>query len=133
MDDKPKRPRGNPAWGNRTDGTGKSGNPEGGARQTQSEREFIELCRSATPEALAVLREIMSNPQAKDHARVTAANSIIDRAYGKPAVMIEQTLISEQKSEDLTRIAAGVLRDKAPDLLREIAAPLFNGTGEVEH
>lgn len=39
--------------------------------------------------SLEVLREVRDNPDAKEMARLTAANAILDRALGKPTVHVE--------------------------------------------
>ena len=43
-----------------------------------------ELARKHTIEALDVLVQIMLNEKAPPNARVAAANTLLDRAYGKP-------------------------------------------------
>ena len=45
--------------------------------------EFQELAREHTIEALDVLVQIMLNEKAPPNARVAAANTLLDRAYGK--------------------------------------------------
>ena len=44
-----------------------------------------EALRAASPEAVALLVEIMQNPREKTAYRLEAAKTILDRAYGKPA------------------------------------------------
>jgi hypothetical protein len=58
---------------------GKSGNPGGRPRTAQIQ----ELARKHTIEALDVLVQIMLNEKAPPNARVAAANTLLDRAYGK--------------------------------------------------
>ena len=43
------------------------------------------LARAYTEKAVEVLGGIMSAPQCSDAARVAAANSLLDRGWGKPA------------------------------------------------
>lgn len=45
---------------------------------------FSDLAKAMAPEALEVLAAVMRDEEATGPARVAAANSIIDRAYGKP-------------------------------------------------
>ena len=55
-----------------------------------------EALRAASPEAVALLVEIMQNPAEKTAYRLEAAKTILDRAYGKPA-----------QSQDITVDMAG--------------------------
>lgn len=66
---------------------GQSGNPAGRAKIDHTLRS---ICRAHTPEAINLLMEI-ARTSANDAARVTALNSILDRAYGKPP----QTVVAE--------------------------------------
>ncbi len=59
---------------------GRSGNPGGRPKSTHS---IQELARKHAPEALDVLVQIMLNEKAPPNARVAAANTLLDRAYGK--------------------------------------------------
>ena len=59
---------------------GTSGNPGGRPRAAHS---IQELARQHTTEALDVLVQIMLNEKAPPNARVAAANTLFDRAYGK--------------------------------------------------
>ena len=59
---------------------GKSGNPGGRPKVVA---EIRELARAHTVEAVETLVSIISNPKAAPAARA-AANSLLDRGYGKP-------------------------------------------------
>ena len=59
---------------------GRSGNPGGRPKATHS---IQELARKHTTEALDVLVQIMLNEKSPPNARVAAANTLLDRAYGK--------------------------------------------------
>jgi Family of unknown function (DUF5681) len=61
---------------------GQSGNPGGRPKVVA---EVKELARTHTGAAIETLVSIMSNPKAAPAARVSAANSLLDRGYGKPA------------------------------------------------
>jgi hypothetical protein len=65
---------------------GVSGNP--GVRPKEL-REVIELARAHGPEAIAVLADIMNDPESPPAARVAAANALLDRGWGKPAQAVE--------------------------------------------
>ena len=60
---------------------GQSGNPGGRPKVIA---EVKELARKYTGEAIETLVSIMTSPKAAPAARVSAANSLLDRGYGKP-------------------------------------------------
>ena len=53
------------------------------------QEEIRSLARSHTKKAVKVLVGIMNQPKAKPAARVSAANAILDRGWGKPAQAVE--------------------------------------------
>ncbi len=63
---------------------GQSGNPGGRPKEDPRLRE---AARQHTEAALMVLVEALTDEQTKN--RITAANSILDRAYGKPAQAVQ--------------------------------------------
>lgn len=58
---------------------GQSGNPGG---RPKGEKEVIELARDASPRAIGRLIELIENEDAR--TAIAAANSVLDRAFGKP-------------------------------------------------
>ena len=78
---------------------GKSGNPGGRPKVVG---EVQALARELTTEAVETLRDIMRDKKAPHAARGFAANSILDRCYGRPS----QTISS-------------VSRDKPPDQMTD--------------
>ena len=60
---------------------GQSGNPGGRPKVIA---EVKELARAHTGEAIQTLVSIMTNAKAAPAARVSAANALLDRGYGKP-------------------------------------------------
>jgi Family of unknown function (DUF5681) len=60
---------------------GQSGNPGGRPKVVA---EVKELARAHTSEAIETLVSIMTNPKSAPAARVSAANALLDRGYGKP-------------------------------------------------
>jgi hypothetical protein len=60
---------------------GQSGNPGGRPKVVAEVRE---LARKHTSEAVETLVSIMTNTKAAPAARVSAANALLDRGYGKP-------------------------------------------------
>lgn len=65
---------------------GVSGNPSGRPRILA---ELKELAGQHTHRAIASLVEIMNDPAAPHAARVAAANSLLDRTFGKPSISVE--------------------------------------------
>lgn len=61
---------------------GKSGNPRG---RPKSDFAIAELCRKRTDSAIATLAAVMENENAPAAARVSAANALLDRGWGRPA------------------------------------------------
>ena len=70
---------------------GQSGNPGGRPKILADVRE---LARAHTAKALNTLVEIVGNEKAPAAARVAAANSILDRGYGKPEAKVEASINS---------------------------------------
>lgn len=60
---------------------GQRGNPSGLPKDI---REVIALARSHTVTAIEALAEIAGKASAPESARVSAANALLDRAWGKP-------------------------------------------------
>jgi hypothetical protein len=60
---------------------GHSGNPGGRPKVVA---EVQELARQHTTDAVETLVSIMTNPNSAPAARVSAANALLDRGYGKP-------------------------------------------------
>lgn len=67
-----------------------AGRPKGkkSAKTIANEANVARIARSYADNALSVLNQIATAGES-EAARVSAANSILDRAYGKPAQMIE--------------------------------------------
>jgi hypothetical protein len=70
---------------------GQSGNPGGRAKVVADVRE---LARAQTTSALRALVEIIEDQKAPAAARIAAANSLLDRGYGKPEAKLEANIIS---------------------------------------
>lgn len=69
---------------------GQSGNPSGRPKRTVEELDLIAACKAKTPAALETIVEIMYNGE-QEKSRLTAAQYIIDRGYGKPVQQTELT------------------------------------------
>lgn len=72
-------------------------NPGGRPKKTPQELDLIAACKAKTPDALNVILDIMQHGE-KEQTRLAAAQSIIERAYGKPTqpqdVALSGTLIT---------------------------------------
>lgn len=69
---------------------GQSGNPGGRPKVLA---ELQEKARERTVDALDTFAEIMLDKEAPPTARIAAANSLLDRGYGKPNQTITQPLL----------------------------------------
>jgi hypothetical protein len=87
---------------------GISGNPGGRPKVLG---DVQELARQQSPEAINTLVAIMQNEKAPPAARVTAANSLLDRGYGKPAQPISQTLTKIDPSTMSDAELAAIVRN----------------------
>jgi hypothetical protein len=77
---------------------GQSGNPTGRPKKSGEELELIEACKKRTPKALEVIGEIMENGE-NERNRLSAAQYLIDRAYGKA---VQQTELTGKGGEPFT-------------------------------
>lgn len=84
---------------------GQSGNPGGRPKVIA---EIQELAREHSPTAIETLVSIMRSPKASPAARVAAANSLLDRAYGRPAQKTETAprSVRELSNDELLAIIA---------------------------
>ena len=84
-----------------------AGRPTGSLNRTTSEQSqrLSELAKDYTLDALLTLVDVAKNGRS-DAARVSAANALLDRGYGKPAVK------EEIEHVDLPPV---VIQIKAPD------------------
>lgn len=67
---------------------GKSGNPTGRPKRTEEEVSLIEACKAKTNDALTVIEALMRGAD-KDSVKLSAAQYIIDRGWGRPVQQTE--------------------------------------------
>jgi hypothetical protein len=80
-----------------------AGRPSGATNKATDE--LRSLAREHTPDALATLASIMKASES-DAARVSAANSLLDRGYGKPA----QALVGGDEEDNPIRMVTEIRR-----------------------
>ena len=71
-----------------------AGRPAGSTNKSSPEQSqrLSEIAKTYTEEALQTLVDIARNGRT-DAARVSAANALLDRAYGKPAAREEKSIV----------------------------------------
>ena len=87
--------------------TGQSGNPGGRPRD---EQKVAELARSYTKEAIETLDELMRSGN-DERVRGTAAQALLDRAWGKPKVEV----VSDEAGYVQALKAVAAELDEQPD------------------
>ena len=67
---------------------GKTGNPGGRPKKTEEERTLEAMCKDKTPQALSTILHIMEEGE-QERSRLSAAQYIIDRGWGKAKESVE--------------------------------------------
>ena len=107
---------------------GQSGNPSGlPSRPEAMERVRIkknvrDLCRTHTADAVNALVEVLKSKSSPPAARVAAANSILDRGYGKPQVEVNATVTTYDGMSDaelIKLITGNVIEGEVLRILEE--------------
>lgn len=84
---------------------GQSGNPSGRPKATPEDLDLIAACKVHTTTALNTILEIMQHGE-NERNRLAAANTIIERAYGKPI----QPTDTKVSGELITRIERIIIK-----------------------
>ena len=98
---------------------GQSGNPSG---RPKIVAEIQELARANAQTAMQTLIEVMQDKAAPPAARISAANALLDRGYGKATQAVELEDKTERQPLDsvqLARRVAFMLRDAQEMMKRE--------------
>ena len=69
---------------------GNIANPTGRPKRTPEELTLVEMCRAKTPDALAVIVDLMVNGQ-QERTKLSAAEFVVERAYGKAVQSVEMS------------------------------------------
>ena len=105
---------------------GQSGNPGGRPRLPDDVKQ---LARGYTSEAIETLAAVMRNDEAPAAARVSAASTILDRAWGKPPQHITTENLESLSDDDLrAELAAAVTELRRHGLGPEGEGPARGGT-----
>ena len=75
---------------------GQSGNPSGTSKKY---KEIKDLAESYSTQALQTLADIMLNVAEGTRYRIQASNSILDRAFGKPTVVQDVSVVVPNDSD----------------------------------
>lgn len=99
---------------------GKSGNPGGRApRATTDGRTLTQIARDHTDTAILALVEIVGNGRESAAARVSAANSLLDRGWGKA----KQPIVGGDEEDGDNPIAFGLnVKGLSNEQLRALAS-----------
>lgn len=76
------------------------------------------IAREWTTDSIHTLASIMKDVSASPNARVAAANSLLDRGWGKPAQAIEATVhnkFDDRSDDELIRIIEGTIINDSAD------------------
>lgn len=112
---------------------GQSGNPGGRPRQNPKIRE---LAQENSEAALQTLITLMNNPRVAPSTRAAAANSVLDRAHGRPVSSLElsgadgEKLIPEDNDPPYLRGLTGLARTAA--IGRLVSFAIENGKHATE-
>lgn len=89
-----------------------AGRPKGAPNKatTQAKATLAELAKALAPEALEALASVMRTGES-EAARVSAANAILDRGYGKPMQVMPDGDGNEAPAMSITIRAAAPVKD----------------------
>ena len=81
---------------------GESGNPAGRPKRTEQEKKIIEEMCLLVPEAVGILKGMLSDDEMPAYLRLRAAEIVLERVAGKPMTSLELDRYEDnQKIEEL--------------------------------
>ena len=87
---------------NGTFAAGESGNPAGRPKRTEQEKKIIEEMCLLVPQAVGILKGMLSNNEMPAYLRLRAAEIVLERVAGKPMTSLELDRYEDnQKIEEL--------------------------------
>ncbi len=107
---------------------GQSGNPTGLPQKPETiakrqiAKDIRDLCRKHTPDAINALIDVVNSKSSPPAARVAAANSILDRGWGKPQVEVNATVTMYDRMSDaelIKLITGNVIEGEVLKVLEE--------------
>ena len=105
---------------------GQSGNPAGrpkGAYPSQKVmRDIRQYCKEHSQEAVEALVDVVNSKTAPPSARVAAANSILDRGWGKPQIEVNATITTYDKMTEeqlITYITGSVIDGEVIEMIEQ--------------
>lgn len=104
---------------------GTSANAGGRPKKTPEMREAEQLARQRSPEAMRCLLHLMEHSE-DDRVRVAAANSVLDRALGKPM----QSITAEIEHRGDQESARALVREELLRMLRPLESRVVDSTAE---
>ncbi|MGZ8096731.1 MAG: hypothetical protein ACXWUD_10890 [Methylosarcina sp.] len=89
--------------------------------QNKVTRALKEMASEYTERALDVLVEVMEDPEAPHAARVAAADKVLDRGHGRPAITVDATLSDTLGPDMLKRLETEMMERMARARARQQA------------
>lgn len=86
-----------------------------------------EMANEYTERALKVLVQVMEDPEAPHAARVAAADKVLDRGHGRPAIMVDASLSGKLDQEMLHRLETEMVERMARARARQQKVLLERG------
>ncbi len=108
---------------------GQCGNPGGRPKRTQEEFELIAACKEKAPAALKTIESLMLTAK-QDSVRLSAALSIVERAYGKPT---ERKEVRTGPLEGLGHDDLVTLNDALETVTGQAGLHVAAGTNSTRH
>lgn len=91
-----------------------------------------EACKRLTPEAIETLCEIYRDKRVSAAARALAANSIVDRAHGKPHQTMDMTVRRPDEMSE-AELAAAIANAKQAAIAPPVRGDSSSGADETKH
>ena len=108
---------------------GQSGNKFG---RPKSNLELKELARASSGSAIQTLVRIMENEEEQSSARITAANALLDRGYGRPTQGIAAEIKIERVETGIEQVARMMLFAQR-DAGERGVIPDYSELDDIEH
>ena len=103
---------------------GQSGNPSGRPKQTQEEKDALEMIKSLAPEAAEIMKTLLHSKKVSPALKVRICEIIFDRTYGRVESSVRFTSVKQSIEESRQYILALVenVRQEDDDGRRKLDA-----------